>query len=126
MNRTVFALAGVFSVVLSTVALAAGNPDSGKAIFQGRCGQCHYVDKNRGIPLGPNLDGFFGRKAASEPEYDYSAALKNANLTWDEATLDKWLADPAGLVPGTRMLGFRGLKDEATRADVIAYLATLK
>jgi cytochrome c len=55
----------------------------------------------------------------------YSSALKNSGLTWDAATLDKWLANPAGLVPGTRMAGFPGLSSETQRADVIAYLSTL-
>jgi cytochrome c len=128
MNRSIFIAAGFFAFTISTAAFAAGNPDGGKVLFQGRCALCHYVDKSRGDPLGPNLDGVASRKQwAAEPGYEqYSPALKNAKLTWDDATLDKWLADPAALVPGTRMSGFRPMTDAATRADMIAYLDTLK
>jgi len=120
-------IAGIFCAAPQT-AFAEGNADSGKAIFAGRCAACHYVQKDRGDALGANLDGFFGRKAASEETYKnlYSSALKNAGLTWDAATLDKWLAGPAMLVPGTRMAGVPGIANEAQRADLIAYLSTLK
>ena len=105
-----------------------GNADSGKAVFAGYCAACHYVVKDRGEALGVNLDGFFGKPAGSDSTYQtqYSAALKNSGLTWDAATLDKWVAGPARLIPGTRMAGFPGLSSETQRADLIAYLATLK
>jgi cytochrome c len=126
MKRAALLFAAIFPVIASQ-AFAAGNADSGKAIFAGRCGSCHYVVKDRGDPLGANLDGFFGRPAASEKSYStYSEALKKSGLVWNEETLDKWLANPASLVPGTRMAGFSGLASETQRADVIAYLSTLK
>ena len=126
MRQTGLFIVGFFAIALSTDAFAAGDAALGKAIFQIRCRQCHYVDMVRGDPLGPNLDGFFGHAAASEKRYCcYSAALKGVGLTWDEATLDKWLANPSALVPGTRMAGFSGLSSEAARANVIAYLSTL-
>ena len=62
----------------------------------------------------------FGRKAGSLPDYDYSEALKSANITWNEETLDKWLTDPQALVPGAKM--FFHLDNPQDRADVIAYL----
>jgi cytochrome c len=131
MRGTVFIVAMFLAappVALAQDASGSGNPDSGKTIFAGRCGACHYVVKDRGEALGVNLDGFFGKKAGSDPTYQtqYSSALKNSGLTWDVATLDKWLAGPAALIPGTRMAGFKGLSSEAQRADVIAYLATLR
>ena len=127
MRRIVISMALFFSAVVPHAAFAQGNADNGKAIFAGQCAACHYVDKDRGDPLGANLDGFFGRPAGSEKTYQtqYSSALKNSGLTWDAATLDKWLTYPAGLVPGTRMAGFPGLSSETERAEVIAYLSTL-
>jgi cytochrome c len=119
----------IAAMVFAAPALAQeGNADAGKAIFAGRCGACHYVVKDRGEALGVNLDGFFGKPAGSDPTYQtqYSPALKNSGLTWDAATLDKWLAGPAMLIPGTRMSGFKGISVEAQRADLIAYLSTLK
>jgi cytochrome c len=127
----IFSAAMVFiaapRMVLAQGEANGGNADSGKAIFAGRCGACHYVVKDRGEALGVNLDGFFGKPAGSDPTYQtqYSSALKNSGLTWDAATLDKWLAGPAALIPGTRMAGFKGLSSETQRADVIAYLSTL-
>ena len=74
---------------------------------------------------GPNLIGLVGRKAASQPAFSkYSEALKASGLTWSTATLDEFLKNPMALVPGTFMPML--IKDDKTRADVIAYLATLK
>jgi cytochrome c len=75
--------------------------------------------------VGPSLVGVYGRKAASLPGYDYSAALKASGLVWNAANLDAWLTDPSKLVPGTKM-AFTGIATPDLRADVIAYLATLK
>ena len=70
--------------------------------------------------MGPRHRGVVGRRAGSVADYNYSAALKNSGLTWDEATLDRWLTNPSALVPGTKM--FFKLDSPQDRADVIAYL----
>ncbi len=72
--------------------------------------------------LGPSLAGIIGRKAGTEQNYNYSPAMKQANIVWDPKTLDQYLADPAKVVPGNKM-PFPGLKTEHDRSDVIAYLA---
>ena len=72
--------------------------------------------------LGPSLAGIMGRKAGAEPNYNYSAAMKQSGLVWDGKTLDAYLADPQKLLPGNKM-PFPGLKTDHDRADVIAYLA---
>jgi nitrite reductase (NO-forming) len=72
--------------------------------------------------LGPSLAGIFGKKAGSDATYSYSPALKNSGLTWDAATLDRYLLDPQKTVPGNKM-PFPGLKTQNDRKDVIAYLA---
>jgi cytochrome c len=71
---------------------------------------------------GPSLAHVWQRKAAGAPGFNrYSEALKKSGLVWNEATLDKWLADPAALVPGTSM-AFPGLKNAGQRHDIVAYL----
>ena len=75
-------------------------------------------------PSSPHHRGVFGRKAGSVPGFPYSPALRQASVTWDETTLDRWLANPQQLVPGTKM--FFELANATDRADVIAYLKELK
>lgn len=94
------------------------------AVFA-QCAVCHSVAKGGKAGVGPNLWGTAGTPAAQKPGFAYSPALKSAGLVWDDATLDKWLQKPMALVPGTRMT-FAGLPDAAKRAEVIAYLKTLR
>lgn len=101
-------------------ALAAGDATRGKALYQG-CNACHSIDDN---DIGPKHRGVVGRPAGSVPDYNYSSALKSSGLTWDPATLDRWLTNPSALVPGTKM--FFRLDSPQDRADVIAYLQQLK
>lgn len=88
-----------------------------------QCKTCHSVEPGR-HQIGPSLAGIHGKPAASAPGYAYSAALKGAGLTWDDATLDRFLAAPMATVTGTKMV-YPGLKDPARRAEVVAYLKTL-
>lgn len=124
MNRVpAAALAAALAFGLAAPARADGDPDNGKTIFQ-RCALCHSnVAGKSGI--GPTLFGVVGRHSASVADYTYSPAMKAANKTWDAATLDQYLTNPRAMVPGTKMI-FPGLPDKDDRADVIAYLATLK
>lgn len=89
-----------------------------------QCISCHSV-KPGVNGVGPSLAGIVGQKAAAVPGYAFSEPLKNAGLTWDPATLDKWLAGPMQMVPGTKMV-FPGMPDAAKRKELIDYLATLK
>jgi cytochrome c len=111
------------SIAAATQALADTTPNGdvvhGKALYQG-CQACHSIDDN---DLGPMHRGVVGRRAGSVEAYSYSAALKNSGLTWDEATLDRWLSSPSALVPGTKM--FFKIDDAQARADIIAYLKEL-
>ena len=112
-------LAAAISAVLAETAWAGGlkgDPARGETIYEA-CQDCHSLDKN---DVGPRHRGVFGRKAGSLPDYDYSEALKSANITWNEETLDKWLTDPQAMVPGAKM--FFHLDNPQDRADVIAYL----
>ncbi|MGN6550960.1 MAG: c-type cytochrome [Pararhizobium sp.] len=98
---------------------ASADAKKGEIVFH-RCMACHSVEKGQN-KVGPSLYGVVGRKAASLPDYTYSSALKKSGLTWDEATLTKWLQGPMKLVPGTKM-AFPGLHNPQEIADVIDYL----
>jgi len=118
-------ITGVLAATLLLVstfqpARADGDPARGEAVFK-RCAVCHAATaQNR---IGPGLAGVVGRPAASVTSYKYSPALTASGLTWDEATLDRFLEAPAKLVPGTRMTIALPKADD--RQDVIAYLKTL-
>ena len=100
-------------------ATAAGVGDvvRGKAVFEKRCTGCHAMQVDR---EGPRLAGVFGRKAGSVPGFTYSAGLKSSGLTWDDATLERWLSDPDLMVKDNNM-SFSVPKAEERR-DLIAYL----
>lgn len=93
---------------------------NGKAKF-GLCQSCHTIAPGGANMTGPNLHGVFGKTSASNPDFKYSDALKNAGWVWDASHLDQWLAQPRTFLPGTKM-SFAGLKDAKDRTDLIAYL----
>lgn len=101
--------------------MAGGDPVAGRLVFR-KCQACHSMEPGK-IILGPSLAGIIGRKAGSKSSYNYSPAMKQANIVWDAKTLDAYLRDPQKLVPGNRM-PFPGLKTDDDRADVIAFFAT--
>jgi cytochrome c len=90
---------------------AAGDAAKGKILFEKRCAGCHALEENR---EGPRLGGVFGRRSGEVHDFPYSAALAKAGITWDEATLDRWLTDTDSLVPGNNM-DFRVPKQEERR-----------
>ncbi|MGJ4926937.1 copper-containing nitrite reductase [Bradyrhizobium sp. HKCCYLS2038] len=98
----------------------SGDPAAGRLVFR-KCQACHSTEAGKNL-LGPSLAGIIGRKAGAIPNYDYSQAMKGADLVWTAQTLDRYLKDPAAVVLGNKM-PFPGLKTDHDRADVIAYLA---
>lgn len=109
------------TLAVTTVAAAqSGDPARGKMLYQG-CTGCHSIDEN---DIGPKHRGVVGRHAGSVEDYAYSQALKTSGLSWDSATLDRWLQNPSALVPGTKM--YFKLDAAQDRADIIAYLTQLK
>lgn len=88
------------------------------------CSGCHSVEAGRNL-LGPSLHGVAGRKAGTLAGFAYSPAMASSGLTWDAATLDRFVAAPQRAVPGTRM-SYGGMADAAQRKAVVEYLATLK
>lgn len=85
------------------------------------CQACHTFKAGAKDGKGPNLNGIFGRRAAQEPGFDYSDALRNSGIVWTPQVLDRWLAKPSDFVAGTKMT-FDGYQSAADRRDLIAYL----
>jgi cytochrome c len=94
-----------------------GDAGRGKAVFEKRCTGCHALDADR---EGPRLKGVYGRKAGSVAGFNYSAGLKNSGLTWNDATLERWLSDPDLVVKDNNMS--IGVPKAEERRDLIAYL----
>jgi len=109
--------------VIAASSAEAADVEAGKTAFK-KCALCHTTEAGKN-KIGPSLFGIVGRKSATLENFNYSEAMKKFDHTWDEGTLDEYLADPRGTVPGTKMI-FPGIKDKAERDDVIAYLETLK
>ena len=101
----------------------AADVEAGKTAFK-KCALCHTIEAGKN-KIGPSLFGIVGRKSATVENFNYSEAMKKFDHTWDEETLDTYLADPRATVPETKMI-FPGIKDKTERDDVIAYLETLK
>src|SRR5271166_5870439 len=116
-------MAGAFIAVVASTSASAADPAAGEHVFKSQCSICHSAAAGRNM-IGPSLFGIVGRKAGTIEGFHYSAANKSSGLTWDEATLEKYLADPKATVPGTIMT-YPGLKNGAQREDLVAYLATL-
>ncbi len=104
--------------------MAKASVDNGKKI-SGRCTQCHSFDKGDPHKLGPNLWAVIGSKPGSKDGYSYSEGMKAKQGIWSPETLNNYLANPRSAVPGTKM-SFAGIRSVEERADLIAFLMTLK
>lgn len=96
----------------------------GKVLFL-RCSSCHAVARGAPAKIGPSLAGIIGRTGGTQPGYRYSAAMQKIAPVWTEATLDRWLASPNKVVPGTSM-AFAGMPNRADRSALIAYLKSAR
>ena len=114
-----FAPAILAFIVSSAAAQETG--DAERQAFNNHCRTCHSPkpDDNR---MGPSLFGVFGRKAASAQGFAYSDTLKNSGLTWNEGELDRFIANPDGVVSGNGMKPFTGITDPHQRELIIAFL----
>jgi cytochrome c len=123
--RRLFVVAA--AAMLPAVFAAAPKPDieNGQTTFEQQCSICHSVEKDVDKELAPNLVGVVGRKAGTYKAFaGYSSALKASGITWSAKTLDEFLVDPPVKVPGTLMP--MQIPDAKARADVVAFLASLK
>jgi cytochrome c len=106
--------------VLSAIAATKGDAHRGREAFEQTCTGCHALDRAK---VGPRLRNIYGQPAGKDSQFSYSDAMKGASVTWDDATLDRWLADTESVIPGNDM-SFR-LNDASKRTDIIAYLRQL-
>src|SRR4051794_5022023 len=120
MQSRIVVVAALVAVAASTGARAEGDPKDGEAVFKKNCAVCHTTeaDKNK---IGPSLHGIVGRHSATITGFQYSDAMKKADKTWDEQTLETYLANPREFVPNTKMI-FPGLKSDKDRLNLIAFL----
>lgn len=122
-NRIMLA-AGLGVLSISSLAAAADARPKGDAVhgqqLYARCSACHTIGQSGG-KMGPALNGVVGRKAGTVAGYVYSPAMAKSGLTWNTATLARFLEAPSKLVPGTKMF-FPGLASPQDQADVVAYL----
>ena len=100
---------------------ATADADRGKTIFEKRCTGCHALDIDK---EGPRLSGVFGRAAGSVPTFADSDAVKKSGVSWDAASLDKWLTDPDAFIPDSNM-AFRVVNADE-RSSIIAYLKQIQ
>lgn len=119
------AIAVFTCIVLPFSAFAEGSAADGEASFKKKCRICHTADKGGAAKIGPNLFGIHNMKAGQYEGYKYSKGLIEADLTWDDATLDAYLLKPRDVVKRGKMV-FAGFKKPQDREDMIAYLKTLK
>ena len=124
LRRFALSLAALLAISPDTFgqdAAAKSDTADSQLVFKNVCRTCHTV-KEGDNRLGPNLHNIIGRKAGSVPGYGYSSAMKDADLTWDRATLDRFIANPDQVVPGNRMKPYGGLTSAEERAKIIAFL----
>ncbi len=114
---------GLLGSAAPASAAPAGDATNGAKLYA-QCKICHSTEAGKN-GLGPSLRGIAGRKSATVAGFNYSPAMKAAGLKWDNATLTAYLTSPMKKVPGTKM-AFAGIANEKNRADVIAYLNSLK
>jgi cytochrome c len=101
---------------------ASTSGDSGQTAFNNNCRTCHST-KEGDNRLGPSLSHIVGKKAGAQSGFaNYSQAMKTAGITWDEQTLDRFIANPESVVPNNNMKPFKGVPDAAARKAIIEYL----
>lgn len=126
MKKTCVALTVCASVLLATSpASAMGDPKKGADVFAEECGDCHSTvpGKNK---KGPSLVGVNGRKAGAVPDFSgYSDAMKQSGIVWAPEKIEAYIAQPRKVVGGGKMK-YDGLSEAGARADVVAYLLSLK
>ena len=104
--------------------MASADPKAGETISK-KCAVCHTFDKGGANKIGPNLFGVVGEPIGQGKGYEFSDALKSKHGNWDVDTLNAWLYKPQEFAKGTKMT-FAGLPKAKDRADIVAYLESLK
>ena len=110
----------VLTVALSATAFAQ-DIQKGEASFNNKCLTCHAIGVSAGNKIGPPLNGLDGRKAGTTTNFNYSAAMKNSDIVWNEVTFREFIADPKAKIPGTKML-VTSIKNDQEISDLWAYV----
>ena len=118
-KQSVAAAAMMITGLLAGGAVAEGDPAAGERVFR-QCQACHVIDAEQNR-VGPHMVGIFGREAGAVEGFNYSDAMADSGIVWDEETIAAYLADPRGYISGNRM-AFAGLRNPEQIADVIAYM----
>ena len=116
--------AGIALLVCAPPPAMAADPARGERLFGTRCASCHSVGPFARSAFGPQLNGLYGRRAGSAPDYRYSPAMARSAIVWNDKTLAAFLASPGDVVPGTKMR-FWGMSNERQVADLLAYLRSV-
>jgi cytochrome c2 len=122
--QRLLAACGLSLSLWNVPAFAAGDAAAGQIFFKRVCAMCHSTVAGKNM-IGPSLAGVVGRTSGTAPGYTYSHAMANAHIVWSPETLDKYLTSPQAFVPGNKM-PYAGIRDPNDRANVMAYLSTLK
>ena len=109
------------AIVTFVASVRTETKSRGQELFERRCTGCHALDRDK---EGPRLGGVYGRVSGSVPSFNYSDAVKNAHVTWDANSLDRWLAGPDQLIPDNDM-AFH-VESAAERSEIIAYLKQMR
>lgn len=118
--RKSFVLAAAL-IALSAAAASAQDAQKGQTVFN-FCMPCHSIGPDAQNKIGPQLNGLDGRHSGTAPNFEYSDANKKSGIVWNEATFKKYIANPQGVVPGTKML-FPGIQDPQQVNDLWAYVS---
>ena len=115
----------VLAVLVCATPVLGADANAGKSYFHQQCALCHSAQTgDNGGAQGPNLNGVFGRNSAGDPQFGYTKAMQAAKLTWDADTLNRFLASPTTIVPGSAMVV--AIPKEDDRANVITYFQAVK
>jgi cytochrome c len=116
----------IFIIVVAAITISAEfslaqDGQKGQKVFN-MCLPCHSIGAGAQTKVGPELNGLDGRHSASVPGFDYSDANKNSGIVWNEDTFKKYIQNPQGVIPGTKMI-FPGVKNEQQVDDLWAYVS---
>ena len=121
-SRIVLAVSTIYTAMLGlTGVMPATAADDGKLSFNNLCRTCHSL-KAGDNRLGPSLHRIVGAKAGQSSNYAYSQSLRQSGVTWNEATLDRWIENPEAVIPNNNMKPYSGLADAAVRKSIVNYL----
>lgn len=116
---------GLFGFIPAmAIAQPMGDPEAGEELYRA-CATCHEIGEGARNRAGPHLTGIVGRAAGAIEGFRYSSAIGASGLVWDVDMLSRYIEDPQGTMPGTRM-AYRGMADSQQRTDLIAYLASFE